>query len=133
MAFYYEDTIIDEGKETITGRVPALLNDELVNLILVFDDEHPYGYIAGARYDYRDGETETAAKSFEPLTAGDELQFICDYYSYDGTYQDTYPLGEPMEYHDDMLISNTYVGEDVQVTYLLTDIYQQEYWTPVVK
>ena len=49
VAYYYMDTVDDGTNYTITGRVPALLNGERVNLILVFDNENPYGYIAGAR------------------------------------------------------------------------------------
>ena len=35
-------------------------------------------------------------------------------------------------YKEDLEISNTDVGGDTQITYLPTDIYNQEYWTPVV-
>lgn len=133
VAFYYEGTIIDGDEETITGRVPALLNGERVNLIIVFDNEHPGGYIAGARYEYVEDETDTEAKSITELEEGDVIDFICDYYSYDKEYQNSYLLGDDsFIYHEDAQISNTYVGEDTVVTYLLTDMYGQEFWTPVV-
>lgn len=132
VAYYYENTVKEGDSYTITGRVPALVNGDRANLIIVFDNEHPYGYIAGARYDYVDGETETVAKSMTELSDGDTLDFICDYYTYDGVYQNSYFLGEQMTYKEGIEISNTDVGGDTQVTYLLTDIYNQEYWTPVV-
>ena len=66
------------------------------------------------------------------LTVGDKIEFICDYYAYDETYLDTYYLGNPITYSEDLEISNTDIGEDARLTYLLTDIYGQEYWTPVV-
>ncbi len=132
VAFYYESTISDNGAVTVTGRVPAILNGDRVELILVFDDTNPNGYIAGARYVYVDGETETVAKTLTELNEGDVIDFICDYYSYDQTYQNTYYLGDPITYTEDLLISYTYVGDDLQVNYLLTDLYDQEYWTPVV-
>ncbi|MBR4082968.1 MAG: peptidase C11 [Lachnospiraceae bacterium] len=131
VAYYYEDTVDDGENYTITGRVPVLLNGERANLILVFDNENPYGYIAGARTDYVEGETETVAKGMEELQVGDKLDFICDYYSYAGEYLDSYFLGEQMNVTADMLISNVDVGEgDVKVTYRFTDIYNQQYWTP---
>ena len=118
---------------TITGHVPALLNGERVNLILVFDNENPYGYIAGARTDYVEGETETVAKGMSQLQVGDTLDFLCDYYSYSGEYMDSYYLGEQMTVTEDMTISNVDVGEGaVRVTYRFTDIYNQQYWTPAI-
>ena len=131
VAYYYEDTVDDGVNYTITGRVPVLLNGERANLILVFDNENPYGYIAGARTEYVEGETETVAKGMEELQVGDTLDFICDYYSYDGEFIDSYFLGEQMTVTAGMLISNVDVGEgDVKVTYRFTDIYNQQYWTP---
>ncbi len=131
VAYYYEDTVDDGENYTITGRVPVLLNGERANLILVFDNENPYGYIAGARTDYVEGETDTIAKGMEELQVGDTLDFICDFYSYEGEFIDSYFLGEQMTVTEGMLISNVDVGEgDVKVTYRFTDIYNQQYWTP---
>ena len=133
VAYYYLDTIDDGENYTITGRVPALLNGERVNLMLVFDNENPYGYIAGARTDYVEGETETVAKGMSELQVGDTLDFLCDYYSYSGDYMDSYYLGEQMIVTEDMVISNVDVGEGaVKVTYRFTDIYNQQYWTPAI-
>jgi len=131
VAYYYMDTVDDGENYTITGRVPALLNGERVDLLLVFDNENPYGYIAGARTDYVEGETETVAKGMTEINVGDTLDFLCDYYSYDGEYLDSYYLGEQMTVTEQMEISNVDVGEGrVQVTYRFTDIYNQSYWTP---
>ena len=131
VAYYYTDTVDDGTNYTITGRVPVLLNGERANLILVFDNENPYGYIAGARTDYVEGETETVAKGMTELQIGDTLDFVCDYYSYEGEYLDSYYLGEQMVVTEDMTISNVDVGDgNVLVTYRFTDIYNQQYWTP---
>ena len=53
-------------------------------------------------------------------------------YTYEGEYSDSYYLEDAITYTEDIEISNTYVGDDTQITYLLTDIYNQEYWTPAV-
>ncbi len=42
------NTIEDGEYYVMSGYVPAILNGERVNLILNFDNERPYGYIAGA-------------------------------------------------------------------------------------
>lgn len=131
VAYYYLDTVDDGTNYTITGYVPALLNGVRVELLLVFDNANPYGYIAGARTVYTEGETETVAKGMTEINVGDTLDFICDYYSYEGEYQDSYFLGEQMVVTETMEISNVDVGEGkVRVTYRFTDIYNQQYWTP---
>lgn len=129
---YYHETTDESGDDyTITGRVPAFLNGTRVNLRLVFDNDHPYGYIAGVQTDYQEKATLTQAKTLTQLELGDELQFICDYYSYDGDYLDSYLLGDPVKVDRNMEISNVDVGNgSVKVTYRFTDIYNQEYWTP---
>ena len=130
VAYYHTNTTDDGENYTISGYVPALLNDERVELVLVFDNDNPYGYIAGARTVYSDGETDTQAKGLTELEVGDTLDFICDYYGYDGSYQDSYFLGEQMTVTADMEISNVEIGaESVCATYRFTDLYNQHYWT----
>ncbi len=131
VAYYHIDTTELGGDAySISGYVPAMLNDERVNLILAFDNENPYGYIAGATTDYVNGETATVAKNMVELEVGDTLDFICDYYSYDGDYTDSYFLGERMTVTDEMEISNVDVGDGaLKITYRFTDMYNQEYWT----
>ena len=132
--YYHLDTTEEgDGAYTITGRVPVLLNGERANLILVFDNENPHGYIAGATTDYLNGETDTVAKSMTTLNVGDTLDFVCDYYSYDGTYKDSYKVGEQMTVSEKMVISDVViVARSLRITYRFTDIYNQEYWTPTV-
>ena len=132
VAYYLEDIVDDGENYSITGRVPVLLNGQRADLILVFDNETPYGYVAGARYDYRDGETETVAKSFGALQDGDQIDFLCDYYSYAGEYLDSYMLGDPMTVSGELTISNVDIDGDYSAAYRFTDIYQQNYWTPVI-
>ena len=67
------------------------------------------------------------------LTKGDKLDFICDYYSYDGDYQNSYYLGEQMTYTGDHEISNVPIDKDAATApYLFTDIYCQEYSPPAL-
>ena len=131
--YYYTDTFDDGTNYSITGYVPVMINGDRAELILVFDNANPKGYIAGARYVYTKGETETVAKGVESLTKGDRIEFICDYYGYDGTYQDSYLMGEPVIYNGENTISNVIIDADkCSATYLITDSYNNEYWTPVV-
>ena len=114
----------------MTGYVPALLNHERVQLIIICDNDNPSGYIAGAAIDYVNGETDTVAKNMIELEVGDTLDFVCDYYSYDGTYMDSYYLGEQMIVTEDMVVSDVYIDDNpLKITYCFTDIYNQEHWT----
>ena len=137
VAYYHVNTVDDGENYVITGRVPCLLNGERSELILVFDNDNPYGYIAGARRIYVDGETDTVAKGTVALEVGDTIDFLCDYYSYDGQYLDSYMMGDQMVVEkpmEDMEISYVYVPRAAaRATYRFTDIYAQEYWTPVLK
>ena len=66
----------------------------------------------------------------DPVVAGDTLDFICDYYSYEGEYLDSYMLGDQMIVEGELEISDVYVDEEAaNLTYLFTDIYNQPYWT----
>lgn len=134
VAYYHLTSESDGSSYIITGYVPAMLNGERVNLILTFTDKEPNGYIAGASTDYANGETDLQAKNLGSLAVGDTLEFLCDYYSYSGEYQDSYYLGQPMKVTDDMEISNVSVGDKkARITYCFTDIYNNRYWTPTLE
>ena len=134
-AVHYEfmSNDVDGDSYVITGRVPALLNGERADLILVFTDEDPYGTVAGARTVYG-GETDTVMKGLIDIKPGDTLDFLCDYYSYDGEYLDSYMLGGQMTVEGELTITNVELtGEKALSTFRLTDIYGAQYWTEALK
>ena len=134
VAYYHLETVEDRDDYTITGRVPVLYNGDRADLILVFDNDEPYGYVAGVRYDYRNGETDTVAKGITEISTGDTIDFLCDYYSYDGRYTDSYMLGDRLTVRGELEISNVYLPDSdyAMASYKFTDIYAQSYWTPVI-
>ncbi len=125
---------VDEAHYSFTGRVPALLNGERVNLLLSFTNELPYGTVLGAQPVYE--ALDTSAKGTRPIRAGDKLDFLCDYYAYDGTFEDSYFLGEQMTATGEWTIENLPVATGALsclMTYRVTDLYGNAYWTPIVK
>ncbi|SEP90893.1 hypothetical protein SAMN02910369_00833 [Lachnospiraceae bacterium NE2001] len=144
VAFYYEDTTeTEDGDTVVQARVPAYVDGVRCNLIIIFDKDHPDGYIAGARYDYveeaddfgengSDNSFMPVAKAMTEIEDGAKIDFICDFYDYDGNYQDSYYLGDQITYNDDLVLSYEDVGANSKITYLLTDIYNSEYWTPAL-
>ncbi len=133
IAYYHIGTVDDGTHYSITGRVPVLLNGDRADLILVFDDENPKGYVAGARYDYRDGETDTIAKGVTGLSEGDVIDFLCDYYDYNGNFRDSYKIGDQLTVTGELKISDVYIdAKKASACYRFTDIYNQHYWTPEI-
>ncbi len=130
VAYYHTDTTDD----AIIGYIPVLLNGERAKLIVVFEGEDDKGRIAGAELDYSKTDTEVIGKNLTELQNGDTLQFICDFYNYDGTYDDTYYLGPQMTVNGALDVSDVSLGDvKTQITYVLTDIYNNKHWTPVIQ
>ncbi len=130
IAYYYLDYAEEGSHYAVTGYVPVLLNGTRAELLLAFTDACPNGYIAGAREVYKGGETETIAKDLIQIGKGDKITFLCDYYSYDGKYQDSYRLSDEIVLGDEVVIGNMEIGKDkVHAMYRLTDMYQQMHWT----
>ena len=77
-------------------------------------------------------DSNTAARGLIELKDGDEIQFISDFYTYDGEYQDQYVM-DSLVVDGPITVSHEDVGEgDCLVYYALHDIYQNVYWTEPV-
>ena len=130
MPFYYlGDTDYDNDEYVMYGYAPAYLNDVRVNLIIEFINGET-GYIAGAQYVYTGTESDTQAKMMISIGQGDKIQFVCDYYDYDGTYRNSYLYGDPFELGSSYTIGDSYLHRECRVTYCFTDMYQNRHWTP---
>lgn len=125
----------DGDRYTINGRIPALLNGQPVDIIVSFSDENPDGMVLGARVRYdKKQNTETVARGLLKIVKGDKIDYLCDYYTYDGKYNDTYYLGDPYTATGKWKVENLSIGDSkYQMTYRITDIYNNRYWTPSVK
>ena len=151
VAYYHEYTTGSGADRVDTGYVPVLLNGKRAELMISFDADG-VGTVVGARDVYVDGETDTVAKSMtDPgervnfnyassveeetdnicaLKEGDTLDFLRDYYGYDGSYQNSYMLGEQMVVGSELFVYDSYLpAGGVLMTYRFTDLYQQHYWT----
>ena len=73
-------------------------------------------------------------QGFTPeIVDGDVIDFLCDYYGYDGSFLDSYMLGDRMIVDGELSISNVYIDASAaNACYRFTDIYNQQYWTPVI-
>ena len=126
--YYMTDDTENNGVRTTTGRVPALLNGELVYVIVVFENEN--AYVAGYSRRYENGETDTVNKDCLPLKNGDELRFVCDYYTYEGAYNGSYTLDGALTVNGPITVENLAVNADrCKFCYCLSDLYENEFWT----
>jgi hypothetical protein len=138
-AYYISEDDYDEntGYFYTRGYIPAELNGEQVRIIVEFTNNNPSGTILGAEKIYKVGENgvSTEGKGLIAIGAGDKVSLLCDYYKYDGTFNDSYTLGDPITVDDGGLQLQTLTMDntDVYFSYRLTDYFQYNYWTQVQK
>lgn len=134
VSFYtesYEEN--EDGSWYNYGYVPCFINDVQKELVLCWTDEYPGGFVVG----YRDVTAESGygAKGTTALAIGDTIDFIADYYTYNGDYEDWYYVGETLVYDgSELAVSYEDVGDATcLVYYMLTDIYQNYYYTEAME
>ncbi len=144
--YYYIDTVINGNDTIIRGRVPVLINDERAELIIVFKNN--VGSVDGVRYLYTDDETLAIAKDVDmapvdpsdefdipALKEGDKIDFLCDYYTYDGVYKDSYKFGDQMTYSGKLEVTDVLLPDvsKANAVYRFVDVYGQQYFTAVIE
>ena len=121
----YDDS---DGSYVTKGSVPILLNDEPASLLVEFTEEHPDGFVTGVLKNYEDGVSSRTLQ----LEEGDAIEFTADYYSYGGTYQDSYRIGTPITYEGSLELGTYRIsGQKCMYTYVLTDVYNNELRLPM--
>ena len=105
-----------------------------MDLIIVFDQDHENGYVAGARAVYDEADVDAVAKSTVEIEEGTVITFLADLYDYEQNFIDSYTFGNPVTVQGELQVSNVYLPDPGRVlaTYRITDIYNQAYWTPVI-
>ena len=128
--FYYLNTYNDGNSYVDTGRIPVLLNGKYANLIVNIDEEGIE--VVGATFDYKD-DSSMVGKNISQLNSGDEIIFVCDYYSYDGEFSNTYELSDTLVVDDKLYLNDVYIDEEKYLAlYEIRDIYQQTYYSSIM-
>lgn len=137
---YYAESTVSSGDDIVfTGYVPAMLNKETnIDIILKWDTANSDGYIAGYRYTLGNsptGEGGTVGKGLLQFMPEDTVRIICDYYTYDGNYEQTYALGDSIAIGAQLpVVSYEDIGPNpVIVSFMITDLYQSQSWTEPVQ
>ena len=102
----------------------------MVNLLVhIVDDDVE---ILGA-YPLYDGTVDTEAEGLIPILKGDKVQLLCDYYTYDNDYEGSYELGKAFTAGSSLTVEYLVLDNtELTVSYRLTDVYGNVYWTPAV-
>lgn len=132
VCFYQEDEDYDEEDDYwySYGVVPIWFEEEEAELVVVWDSDNPDGYVAGWRYTTFGGETQ---KGLFALEDGMYFNFLCDYYTYDGEYDDMYFFGD-MTVNGEVTVSYEEINEEIDcwIYYELYDIFNNSYWTEYI-
>jgi hypothetical protein len=121
----YDDTT------TYMGRIPVIYNGDYANLVTLISDED--FEVIGVLMDYRE-EVDVVAKTLTELSEGDEIEFICDYYDYDGNYTDSYVLGDKIVIKDDLYLGDVELKDYTTLaSYEFKDMYQEAYYSSAVR
>ena len=124
----------DNGLYITTKYTPVLLNGNRMNLFMEFNEETGLDTVLGVQPVL---PVDVQAKGYQELEPGDVIQPVCDYFTYDGTFESQYTLGDPVIVPEDaqLEIVNMRVtgGSRMLYTARLTDIYQANYWLPMTE
>ena len=130
VAYYYDYTISDGKTYYIQGHIPVMLNGQRANLIVAFTDKKAEGEIVGATFVYDEEETETQAKNVTEIKKGDKIDFLADYYNYEGKYEDSYMIGDQYVVGDKAPeLTSVELDDETYALYRFTDIYHQYHYS----
>jgi len=129
VCFYTQEDVNDGNTRYTYGVAPVLYNGKDAELVVVWDNDYPEGYVAGWRYTTTGSGSQKGLFEFEN---GMVFDILCDYYTYDGDYEAQYKWGE-IRVNGPLKVSYEDVGDaDCMVYYELYDIYCNTYWTESV-
>lgn len=107
------------------GAVPVTINHESAEIIVIWDNDHPKGYVAGVRYLYQTQEQKGLFK----LSDGDILTFSFESYDLDWLSMGSKETGT-LTVDGDIVVDYTDIGnKNCFVYYRFTDVYGNKFWT----
>ena len=124
--FYAEGETVNGAAWSSFGYVPCYINDVEAELVLIWNNHNPTGYVAGYRYTY---DCSVGQKGLFSLKDGDLLETVCDYYDEYGYYDGLYVFTSFI-IDGELEVSYEDIGDpDCEIYYMLYDIYGNVYWT----
>ena len=128
--YFYEDYTETDDYFMTYGYVPCVYNGKDSEIVIVWDTDHPYGYVSGVRTVYEDGGV---SKGVEPVKKGDTFQIYYDLYDESFEYIKSVTFEDSVfTVGDELTVSYENVREqmgDSVIYYAIEDIYQNVYFT----
>ncbi len=131
---YAQSTVVTDDSTVFVSTVSALLNGEQeIELELRWIDSVDNGYIAG--YRAADSGSQGALGKLLQLKQGDTLEFVCDRYGYDGSFEGREMFGEGVTVGSRMpaVTYERTQGDRLLVCYRISDVYQNIFYTDMVE
>ena len=124
----------EDGLYITTKFIPVLLNGERYNLLVQFNEETGEDTVLGAEKVLSTGVQE---RGLTQPGSGDRIQPLCDYITYEGSFEGCYALGDELTVPADgkLTVANRKItgGKRCLYTVRLTDLYQAHYWVPALE
>ncbi len=129
--YHLYQTEYDDDEITYMGRIPVIYNGDYANLITLLSDEE--FTVIGVLMDYRE-EVDVVAKTLIELREGDEIEFVCDFYDYDGNFSDSHIFGDKVVIVDDLYLGDVKLDDYKTLSsFEFKDIYQQAYYSQALR
>ena len=128
---------ISSSEWSRSGYVQAELNGQTdIQIMLYWDNDTPNGKVLGyckAAEDDASG-AGVQGKRYLQFKNGDTIDFYCDCYTYSGSYDGEYYIGDQITYNGSLKLSTYSLSdESLVIGYVLTDIYGANYYTEWVE
>ena len=102
-----------------------------IEILLYWDEDHDGGYVKGYRTasDNENGPSQ-AERNLTNFVKGDKIRFTCEFYTYDGDYDDSYYLGDEIVVNQPLVVTYEEIeGYDCLVYGHIRDLYGNDYYT----
>lgn len=129
---YANYEVIESTEKYEKGRIHALLNDEEVYIIILWDEKNPEGKVLGAQK--INNNNALFGKGYIEIKPKDKIKFLFDYYDEEYNYIETKTFGNEITVGKKGLkVEYKYIEDgEFLVAYVITDIYGNTYYTETI-
>ena len=138
---YYavEDDYVDEDNWHTYGIVKAILTSARtgekrnIDILVYWDAQNPNGYVKGYRNSSNEEGPVQAERNVVSFVKGDKIQYLCDFYSYEGKLDKQWLLGDEQTVDSELKVSYEAIdGLSVDTFGHIRDIYGNDYYTETI-
>ncbi|MDD3334859.1 MAG: clostripain-related cysteine peptidase [Eubacteriales bacterium] len=127
--FYSEEYTEIGDSFRYSGCVPAEIDGEDREIVIIWDNDHPNGLVIGARPVFEDAQT--VAHGLLPIEVGSVISPYCAYFAEESEESTYYYYGDEIHYDGTLTVSYETVepADRCSFCYVLTDVYGNKYFS----